>query len=60
MLEGRRLSPPESLAAVRERVRAQLAALPPALRANRTAPAYPVHIAPELRELTDRLDRKTH
>ncbi len=60
MLEGRRLSPPESLAAVRERVRAQLAALPPALRANRTAPAYPVHIAPELRELTDRLDRQTH
>lgn len=60
MLDGRRLSPPESLAAVRERVRAQLAALPPALRANRTAPAYPVHIAPELRELTDRLDRKTH
>lgn len=60
MLDGRRLSPPESLAAVRERVRAQLAALPPALRANRTAPAYPVHIAPELRELTDRLNRQTH
>ena len=60
MLGGTRLAPPESLDAVRERVRAQLAALPPALRANRTAPAYPVNIAPELRELAERLDRQTH
>ena len=44
MIDGRRLSPPEPLTAVRDRVRQQLAALPPALRANQTAPAYPVHI----------------
>ncbi|MBL8259083.1 MAG: nicotinate phosphoribosyltransferase [Candidatus Competibacteraceae bacterium] len=60
MIDGRRLSPPEPLTAVRDRVRQQLAALPPALRANRTAPAYPVHIAAELRQLADRLDREPH
>jgi len=57
MVDGRRLAPAEPLATVRERVRAQLAALPPELRANRTAPAYPVSIAPELRELAEQLDR---
>ncbi len=60
MENGRRLHPPEPLAVIRDRIRLQLAALPPALRATRTAAAYPVHIAPELRELTDRLDRETH
>lgn len=60
MLDGKRLSPPESLDTVRDRTRAQLAALPAALRANQTAPAYPVSIAPELRELTGQLDREIH
>ncbi|MDS4070532.1 MAG: nicotinate phosphoribosyltransferase [Candidatus Competibacter sp.] len=60
MREGRRLAPPEPANAIRQRVQGQLAALPPALRANRTDPPYPVDIAPELRELTARLDRETH
>ncbi len=60
MEQGRRLQAPESLDAIRDRVRAQLAALPAALRANETAPPYPVDIAPELRELTAQLDRKPH
>lgn len=59
MRDGRRLAPPEPLAVIRERVRAQLAALPPALRANRAEP-YPVSVAPELRELAEQLDRETH
>jgi nicotinate phosphoribosyltransferase len=58
--EGRRLAPPEPASAIRERAQRQLAALPPALRANRTEPPYPVDIAPELRELTARMDRETH
>ena len=60
MEQGRRLQAPEPLDAIRDRVRAQLAALPAALRANETAPPYPVDIAPELRELTAQLDRKPH
>jgi nicotinate phosphoribosyltransferase len=60
MREGRRLAPPEPASAIRERAQRQLAALPPALRANRTEPPYPVDIAPELRELTARMDRETH
>jgi nicotinate phosphoribosyltransferase len=60
MEQGRRLQAPEPLNAIRERVRAQLAALPAALRAAETAPPYPVDIAPELRELTARLDQKPH
>lgn len=60
MREGRRLAAPEPASAIRERVRRQLTALPPALRANQTDPPYPVDIAPELRELTARLDRQTH
>jgi nicotinate phosphoribosyltransferase len=60
MREGRRLAPPEPASAIRERAQRQLAALPPALRANRTEPSYPVAIAPELRELTARMDRETH
>ena len=60
MEQGRRLHAPEPLSAIRERVRAQLAALPAALRADETAPPYPVDIAPELRELTAQLDQKPH
>jgi nicotinate phosphoribosyltransferase len=60
MHEGRRLAPPEPTSAIRERVQRQLAALPPALRANEAEPPYRVEIAPELRELTARLDREIH
>ena len=59
MRDGRRLAPPETLAAIRERVRRQLAALPPGLRANQTEP-YPVGIAPGLQALAARLDREAH
>jgi nicotinate phosphoribosyltransferase len=60
MENGRRLAPSEPLDIIRNRVRMQLAALPPALRAGRGEPPYPVEIAPELRELAARLDQKTH
>ncbi|MFO1422767.1 MAG: nicotinate phosphoribosyltransferase [Candidatus Competibacteraceae bacterium] len=60
MEQGRRLQAPEPASAIRERVRAQLAALPAALRAGEIAPPYPVEVAPELRDLAERLDRKPH
>ncbi len=60
MENGRRLVPPEPLDAIRDRVRVQLAALSPALRAGQGEPPYPVAIAPELRELATRLDQETH
>ena len=60
MEQGRRLQPPEPLSMIRDRVRTQLATLPAALRANETAPSYPIDIAPELWELTAQLDRKLH
>lgn len=60
MKDGRRLADRESLNTARDRVRAQLAALPPALSANQTASAYPVHIAPELRRLAEQMDREPH
>lgn len=59
MRDGKRLAPPESLAEIRARVQQQLAALPPALRANQIEP-YPVEIAPGLQELAAQLDRETH
>jgi len=59
MRDGQRLAPPETLTAIRERVRQQLAALPPGLRANQTDP-YPVTIAPGLQALAARLDREAH
>ncbi|MCB1777633.1 MAG: nicotinate phosphoribosyltransferase [Candidatus Competibacteraceae bacterium] len=60
MRQGKRLKPPESSAMIRARVQRQLAALPAALRANRTEASYPVEIAPELRELAERLDQEMH
>ncbi len=60
MENGRRLTPPEPLSASRDRVRAQLATLPSALRAGQGEPPYPVEIALELRELATRLDREPH
>ncbi|HRD48989.1 MAG TPA: nicotinate phosphoribosyltransferase [Candidatus Contendobacter sp.] len=60
MERGRRLHPSESLAVIRDRAQAQLAALPVDLRANAPALPYSVDIAPELRELAARLDRESH
>ena len=60
MEQGRRLQPPEPLSAIRDRVRAQLATLPEALRTHQTAPPYAVDIAPELRDLAAQLDRESH
>ncbi len=60
MENGHRLAPSEPLDIIRDRVRMQLAALPPALRAGHGEPPYPVEIAPELRELATRLDQETH
>lgn len=60
MAQGRRLQAPEPLATIRDRVGMQLAALPTALRAGATTPPYLVDVAPELRELTAKLDRETH
>jgi len=56
MENGRRIQAPEPLAIARDRVRAQLAALPPALRELQPALPYPVEVAPELRALAARLD----
>ncbi|MDZ7622299.1 MAG: nicotinate phosphoribosyltransferase [Candidatus Competibacteraceae bacterium] len=56
MENGRRIQTPEPLAIARDRVRAQLAALPPALRELQPALPYPVEVAPELRALAARLD----
>jgi nicotinate phosphoribosyltransferase len=60
MEHGRRLRSPESLAVIRKRTQTQLAALPAALRVNSPAPPYTADIAPELRELVERLDRQSH
>ncbi len=46
MAEGRRLDPPEPLAAARERCRAGLASLPAPLRSLEAAPPPPVGISP--------------
>lgn len=59
MLDGRRVAPQPSLADLREQVRRQLAALPPALCSLDAAPAYPVTVAGPLRELAEAVDRRT-
>ncbi len=56
MENGRRIQVPEPLAIARDRVRAQLAALPPTLRELQPALPYPVEVAPALRALAARLD----
>ena len=56
MADGRRVDAPESLQTIRDRATAQRNALPDHLRSpNPIEDPYPVHISPELRELTDRL-----
>ena len=48
---GARVTPPEPLAAIRERAAASLASLPPPVRALRDAEPYPVRRSPALQEL---------
>jgi nicotinate phosphoribosyltransferase len=56
MRGGRLVAPLPTLAAIRERVRAQFAALPPALRALAPAEPYPVAIAPSLEALARQVE----
>jgi nicotinate phosphoribosyltransferase len=56
---GRRVEPPPSLEALRERARAQMAMLPEALRALAPASPYPVAVSPSLRALADAFDAQT-
>lgn len=57
---GRRVRGPEALTDARNRAKAQLAALPPALRALEAADApYPVEIAPALVALAQEVDMAT-
>jgi len=58
MRDGRRLSPPPSLAAIREYAAQELASLPQALRELRREPPYPVLISEALRNLADSLDAR--
>jgi nicotinate phosphoribosyltransferase len=56
---GRRVGPPPALGALRDRARAQVAALPEALRTLAPAPAYPVEVASSLRALAAAVDAQT-
>src|SRR5690606_35682987 len=56
MRGGRRVGPPESLAAIRARAAADIARLPEALRRLETAAAYPVMISDGLRRLAAEAD----
>jgi nicotinate phosphoribosyltransferase len=55
MRAGRRLEPPEPVAAARRRCAASLAALPPAARSLRDPSAPPVTVSPALAELRRRV-----
>ncbi len=60
MRAGRRIAPPESLAAIRARAAAELARLPDALRSLESAvPAYPVQVSDRLRRLADEVDARS-
>lgn len=56
---GARVGPAPTLEAVRDRARAQMAALPPRLRALAAADPYPVEIAASLRALAAQIDAQT-
>lgn len=58
MAAGQRCVPAVPLEQSRAHARHQLAALPPALRALQTAPAYPVAISAGLQALAERLDAR--
>jgi nicotinate phosphoribosyltransferase len=58
MQSGKRLRPPEPLAAIRERAKRELERLPEPLRRLEPQATYPVEIAPELEELAAAVDRR--
>jgi nicotinate phosphoribosyltransferase len=58
MRSGRRLSPPASLAEIRERAARELVALPEPLRRLEAGFAYPVEMSPRLKELAAEVDRR--
>jgi nicotinate phosphoribosyltransferase len=55
---GNRLQPPETLAAIRERAKRELARLPEPLRRLEATATYPVEIAAELKALAAQVDRR--
>jgi nicotinate phosphoribosyltransferase len=59
MRDGRRLAPPEPLAAARARLQQALAGLPAPLRGLDDAAPYPVTIAPALHALAAEVDART-
>lgn len=58
MRAGRRLGPPEALARTRERCRAGLAGLPPALRSLAPAPAFEAEVSAGVRRLATEADSR--
>lgn len=56
--KGARVAPPETLAEIRERAAAELAALPAPLRSLERAASYPVQVSTALRELAAEVDRR--
>jgi nicotinate phosphoribosyltransferase len=58
MRDGVRVSELPSLEAIRERARAELAALPPGVRRLRDAEPYPVEVSAPLRALAEEVDRR--
>lgn len=58
MCGGKRLQPPEMLAAIRERAKRELARLPEPLRRLEGEATYPVEIAAELKALAAEVDRR--
>ena len=56
---GERVPPPETLADIRARAAAELAALPPALTVADSRGTYPVTVTPALTRLAETVDRRT-
>jgi nicotinate phosphoribosyltransferase len=59
MRDGKRLAPPETLAAIRERAARDLARLPEPLRKLEAGASYPVTVAPALKALAAEADQLT-
>jgi len=58
MQGGRRLRPPPSLDAIRERAKRELSRLPESLRSLTPGSSYPVQVAEDLQELAAEVDRR--
>jgi len=59
MRAGRRLAPPDTLAAARRRAAAALASLPASLRRLDRPSTYDAEVSPSVRALADEVDRRT-